>query len=58
MKMQPPTEEAEDGSDSPKPRPTEKQMRVNIDTITSISGGRSKQAGGNNEKSQKKRKHK
>ncbi|CBF73777.1 hypothetical protein AN8048.2 [Aspergillus nidulans FGSC A4] len=57
-KAKPPTEEAEDGGDSPKPRQTEKQKRVNIDTITSISGGRSKQPGGNNEKSQKKRKHK
>ncbi|KAL4747333.1 hypothetical protein BDW72DRAFT_16738 [Aspergillus terricola var. indicus] len=58
-KTKPHSEEAEDGSDSPNPRPAEKQKRVNLDTITSISGGRSKQSGGtNNEKSQKKRKHK
>ncbi|KAL4995422.1 hypothetical protein BDV10DRAFT_132717 [Aspergillus recurvatus] len=58
-KTKPSSEEAEDGNDSPKHRSTDKQKRVNLDTITSISGGRSKQSGGsNNEKSQKKRKHK
>ncbi|KAL6234880.1 hypothetical protein BDW75DRAFT_155831 [Aspergillus navahoensis] len=58
-RTKPSNEEAEDGGDSPKLRPTDKQKRVNLDTITSISGGRSKQSGGsNNEKSQKKRKHK
>ncbi|KAL4988905.1 hypothetical protein BDW68DRAFT_83630 [Aspergillus falconensis] len=58
-KTKPSSEEAEDGGNSPKPRPTDKQKRVNLDTITSISGGRSKQSGGSNtEKSQKKRKHK
>ncbi|KAL4978931.1 hypothetical protein BDW66DRAFT_6044 [Aspergillus desertorum] len=58
-KTKPSGEEAEEESDSQNSRATDKQKRVNIDTMTSISGGGSRKPGGNNnEKSQKKRKHK
>ncbi|RDW92857.1 uncharacterized protein DSM5745_00179 [Aspergillus mulundensis] len=59
-KAKPSSDEAQDGSDSPKAQPTNKPKKIHAENLVAISGGgRSKQFGGhNNEKSQKKRKHK